>query len=431
MIRFISALKKRRLERDLTTATECESASGTQQAPVGAKRLQQHHRFLARVKAISKRVLLKGSKVLNGNDLRAINTTSRAHIDGENLELVQSGGESGRTFFGFEDLPIELRLAILELYLEQPRITTLNFQSDAILQYHCICGRRFRLTCGSLPPILRINHEYRETFLERFTIPGVPRSLTTLSLQDALHQAYNQEPTVLYDSLIEPSSSVFPVFATHTRRNLLYDPKDTVWIQGDFWLDETRRSTLARSVFYGLQHLAIPYKTRKQTLFELEDMWDFVGCIISTFPDLKTITMVLDVGEVIAERPIYTGEINFSSPASVKMVVDVPDEAPPTSRQTLSRIWRQALGKTAPSPAVQTENEHWTAERLAYDAWRILNHIKERAIVIGYDFPVNSWETPREVADWVVPAVRVVTAHLSTASNGRREQEPTIKLQEW
>lgn len=242
--------------------------------------------------------------------------------------------------------------------------------------------RSFHLTCGSLPPILCLNHQYRNTFLERFTQPGPARlSQTTLHLDD------DEDHVILYDSFdkVSPIKSALTVFeAPHTRRLISYNPIDTIWIQGDFWLDELRRSALARSAFHNLYHLAIQYKTRRKSIFEVEDMLSFVQCIITTFPNLRTLTLVLDSEGVVSERPIYDGEIIFKSPERVKIVVDVPVNSPPTIRQNLSRLWKEARGiPVLSSPRIQSDVEHWSAVRLGHDAWRILDFIKQRAIDAG------------------------------------------------
>ncbi|KAF7872471.1 hypothetical protein EAF04_003392 [Stromatinia cepivora] len=430
MIPFVSMFKKKKVEGDPTTNTNHPLVPG---CPLGAERLHQNHGFFEKVKAITKELFLKDSTVSAGNDSNVANTNSKRQINGGDLEVVQSWDESGRTFARFEELPIELRLVILELYLEKSRITTLNFIPSDLLRYDHMFGRSFRLTCGSIPPILCLNHQYRATFLERCTKPGITRSQTTLSIEDALQQLTDEERcTTLQDSFNDGSRSVFPVYATHTGRNIIFSPNDTIWIQGDFWLDELRRATIARSAFHSLRHLAIPYKTRRKSLFEVEDMLDFVKCIILTFPELKTIALVLGAEEVIPERPVYNGEINFTAPEKVKIVVDVPVEAPLTSRKAFSRIWRQALRKSAPLPQIQTQVEHWSAKRLGLDAWRILDFIKERAIEAGnHGFPVSPWTVASEVDRWEVPVVTVVTASLSTASKTRSIQEPTIRLEGW
>ncbi|APA05616.1 predicted protein [Sclerotinia sclerotiorum 1980 UF-70] len=399
----------------------------------GAESLHQNHRFFEKIKIIAKEVFLKDSTVSAGNVLSvAASTNSKRQINGD-LEVVRSREENGRTFARFEDLPMELRLVILELYLQKSRITTLNFVPSDLLRYDFMFGRSFRLTCGSIPPILCLNHQYRAIFLERFTKPGITRSQTTLSIEDALQQLTDEECcTTLQDSLNDGSRSAFPVYATHTGRNIIFNPNDTIWIQGDFWLDELRRATIARSAFYRLRHLAIPYKTRRKSLFEVADMLDFVNCIINTFPELKTIALVLGAEEVIPERPIYNGEITFTTPGKVKIVVDVPVETPLTSRKSVSRIWNHALRKSAPLPQIQTQVEYWSAKRLGLDAWRVLGFIKERAIERGnHGFSVHPWTVAAEVDRWEVPAVTVVTASLSTASKIRSVQEPTIRLEEW
>ncbi|CAD6443691.1 5dbaf238-49fc-4e8e-bcee-5db8c934d7d3 [Sclerotinia trifoliorum] len=430
MISSISVFKKKRSKRDSTTNTNYSLVLGY---PSGAERLRQHNGFFQKVKAIAKEVFPKDSTFLAGNDLSVASTYSKGQINGADVEVVQSWDENGRTFARFEDLPMELRLVILELYLEKSRITTLNFVPSDLLRYDHMFGRSFRLTCGSIPPILCLNHQYRATFLERFTKPGMTRSQTTLSIEDALQQLTDEERcTTLQDSLNDGSRSAFPVYATHTGRNIIFNPNDTIWIQGDFWLDELRRSTISRSAFYRLRHLAIPYKTRRKSLFEVGDMLDFVNCIITTFPELKTIALVLGAEEVIPERPVYNGEITFTTPEKVKIVVDVPVETPLTSRKSLSRIWKQALRKSAPLPQIQTQVEHWSAKRLGLDAFRMLDFIKERAIERGNrGFSIFPWTVADEVDIWEIPVVTVVTASLSTASKSRSIPEPTIRLEEW
>ncbi|KAI9647226.1 hypothetical protein NHQ30_003609 [Ciborinia camelliae] len=415
------------IERDAGT-TQWPSALNTQQAPLETETLQAHHRLFSKFKDFSKGLFTKDSKLLTENNLGVTDPDSEAQIDEENLAIVQSGGENRRSFVRFEELPVELRLAVWEYYLEEARITTINFQSETAISFFSVGVRSYRLICGSIPPVICINHKYRDIFLERVTVPGLPTSLTTLSIEDAQKRIDDDESSTVADDSL---ANAFPVFATRRRQNIIYNPKDTVWIQGDFWLDELRRTTLARSVFYGLRHLAIPYKTRNQTIFEISDMWDLAGCIISTFPVLETITMVLDSADVIAERPIHNGEINFTTPTLIKMLTEVLDDTPPppTRREIVSNVWKRVLRKEPPSPAIKTHIEYWTAEELASDASRILRGIKARAIATGYRFYVNSWETPRELDTWVVPIVRVVTASLSTTSKTREIQEPTIRIQ--
>lgn len=260
----------------------------------------------------------------------------------------------------------------------------MNFVSSDLLQHDHMFGKRFRLTCGSLPPILCLNHEYRNMFLDRFTKPGITRSQTTLSIEDALKLIDNEERnTTLRDSFNDGSPSAFPIYSTRTQRNIIYDPEDVIWIQGDFWLDELRRSALARSTFHNLKYLAIPYKTRRKSLFELEDMLNFLGCIISTFANLKGLILVLEVEDVVPERPIYNGEIHFYAPEKIRMVSGVPQNVSAKSRETLSSRWRKKLGKPVASPEVQSHTEYWSARLLASDAWHILDYIKARAINAG------------------------------------------------
>lgn len=207
-----------------------------------------------------------------------------------------------------------------------------------------------------------------------------------MSLEDALTQADNERSNIGFDGLTRDSfESVFPVYATYTRRNIIFQPKDTIWIQGDFWLDEVRRSTLARSVFHGLQHLAVQYNTRNQDLFNEDEMWDLVECMLSTFPDLKTIAFVLEAEGVIAERPIYNGEINFNIPESIEITTVLPaDNHPP--RGFLSRIRNMApKKKSPPTPEDRTVIASYPADELVGIMRRMLEDIKERAIRHDYE----------------------------------------------
>ncbi|QSZ33706.1 hypothetical protein DSL72_005277 [Monilinia vaccinii-corymbosi] len=416
MIRFISAIKNRRLQKDSAPASRCNL--DTRQAPVKAKaRLQLNKLLFSKVKTFPKKIYTKASKVLAKNSLDKIYTGPKLQLsDQQDLEIVQLGKESGRTFTRFEDLPVELRLHILEFYLGEPRITTIQFRSNALVQYHSVFGRSYQLICGSLPPILSLNHEYRNTFLERFTVTGLPKSQTTLSIEEVLEQAEVQQLDATFDDSTNDSiSTAFPVFETYTCRHIIYQPKDFIWIQGDFWLDELRRSILARSVFYDLQNLAVHYNTRNENLFELDEMWRFIETVISTFPHLKTIAFVLDVGEVVAERPIYNGEINFTIPRGVQIVSGVPADAKP-SRGLFSKIRNLPLNKKLKShPKLLTRIKYWPEEELTDLMRRTLEDIKAHAIEIGYNFPISGWDTEREVEDWVVPNIEIVRASLSTS----------------
>ncbi|KAF5874578.1 uncharacterized protein Bfra_004589 [Botrytis fragariae] len=419
MLRFIIDFQRKRLERISTAVTDHEP--------------KRNHLFLHKVKTISKQLLSKVSNSSLNRNLDTNTSAGEAQNNGEVLddaELCEEDEE--RTFNKFEDLPIELRLDILEFYLEEPRITTLHFVSSDLLQHDHMFGKRFRLTCGSLSPILCLNHEYRNIFLDRFTKPGVTRSHTTLSIEDALKIISNEERnTALRDSFTDGSPSAFPIYSTRTQRNIIYNPKDIIWIQGDFWLDELRRSALARSAFHNLKYLAIPYKTRRKSLFELEDMLNFLSCIISTFANLKGIIMVLEVEDVVPERPIYNGEIHFYAPERIRMVSNVPHDASVESRKTLSQYWRKALGKPGTSPELELHTEYWSARRLASDAWLILDFIKSRAIEAGNrGLSVTPWTDPSEVAGWEIPFIQVVTASLST-SKGEKDVVPTIRIEEW
>ncbi|RAL58284.1 hypothetical protein DID88_002239 [Monilinia fructigena] len=389
---------------------------------VPAKGKQDFERF----KKLSKKILHKASKILVKNNLDKFNAGLQCNLDCEDLEIVKYREEDNRKFEKFQDLPVEIKLAILEYYLEEARITTIQFCSGPLFQYHYIIGRTFRLNCGSLPPILCLNHEYRETFLDRFTIMGLPRSLTTLSLEDALIQADTEHPNIGFDGSTQCSfDSVFPVYATYTRRNIIYQPKDTIWIQGDFWLDEVRRSTLARSMFHGLQHLAVQYNTRNQDLFNEDEMWDLVECMLSTFPDLKTIAFVLEAEDVIAERPIYNGEINFNIPESINITTVLPAESHPPPG-LFSRLRNMMPKKQLlPPPKARTIIASYLPDELVGIMRGMLEDIKDRAIRHGYEFLGNGWDTPREASTWVIPEVIVVTANLSTSS-GTQISKPAI-----
>lgn len=210
------------------------------------------------------------------------------------------------------------------------------------------------------------------------------RSRTTLSIEDALKIIANEERNAaLRDSFTDGSPSAFPIYSTRTYRNIIYNPEDIIWIQGDFWLDELRRSALARSAFYNLKYLAIPYKTRRKSLFDLEDMLNFLSCIISTFANLQGIMLVLEVEDVVPERPIYNGEIHFFAPEKIRMVSSIPHDVSVKCRKSLSQYLRKKLGKPVASPEVETLTEYWSARRLASDAWLILEFIKSRAIEAG------------------------------------------------
>ncbi|TGO46677.1 hypothetical protein BCON_0312g00060 [Botryotinia convoluta] len=403
-----------------------------QQASTELQEPHRNHLFLNKVKTISKQLFSKVSNSSLNHDLGTNATNAgESQSNGEILLDAEPWEEDERTFNRFEDLPIELRLDILELYLEEPRITTLYFVSSDLLQHDHMFGKRFRLTCGSLPPILCLNHEYRNIFLERFTKPGITRSQTTLSIEDALKMIVNEERnTPLRDSFNDGSPSAFPIYSTRTHRNIIYNPKDIIWIQRDFWLDELRRSVLARSPFHNLKYLAIPYKTRRKSLFELEDMLNFLSCIILTFANLQGIILVLEVEDVVPERPIYNGEIHFYAPERIRMVSSVSHDVSVKSSRTLSQRWRKALGKPLTSPEVEPHTEYWSARRLASDAWLILDFIKSRAIEAGNrGLPVTPWTDPSEVERWEIPFIQVVTASLST-SKGERDIVPTIRLED-
>ncbi|KAF7918309.1 hypothetical protein EAE99_008905 [Botrytis elliptica] len=435
MLRFITDFQRKRLERISTTVTNHAIVHRYQQASTGMKGPHKNYLFFHKVKKISKQLFSKVSKPSLNHELGT--DTSNAGESQSNGEVLHNGGpweeeEEERTFNRFQDLPIELRLDILELYLEEPRITTLNFVSSDLLQHHYMFGKSFRLTCGSLPPILCLNHEYRDMFLDRFTKPGITRSHTTLSIEDALKIIANEKRnTVLRDSFTDGPPSAFPIYSTRTHRNIIYNPQDIIWIQGDFWLDELRRSALARSAFHNLKYLAIPYKTRRKSLFELEDMLNFLSCIISTFANLQGIMLVLEVEDVVPERPIYNGEIQFYAPERIRMVSSVPHDASVKSRKSLAQYWRKALGKPVASPEVEPLTEYWSARRLASDAWLILDFIKSRAIEAGNrGFSVTPWADPSEVERWEIPFIQVVTASLST-SKGEKDIVPTIRIEDW
>ncbi|TGO83350.1 hypothetical protein BPOR_0660g00030 [Botrytis porri] len=399
MLRFITDFQKKRLERISTAITDHEP--------------HRNHLFLHKVKTISKQLLSKVSNSSLNRNLDTNNSAGEAQNNGEVLDDAEPWEEEEEewTFNGFQGLPIELRLDILELYLEEPRITTLHFVSSDLLQHDHMFGKRFRLT---------------------FTKPGMTRSQTTLSLEDALKRIVNEKRnTPLRDSFNDGSPSAFPIYSTRTHRNIIYNPKDIIWIQGDFWLDELRRSALARSAFHNLKYLAIPYKTRRKSLFELEDMLSFLSCIVSTFVNLKGIILVLKVEDVVPERPIYNGEIQFYAPGRIRMVSSVRHDVSVESQRSLSQRWRQALGKPVASPEVETHTEYWSARRLASDAWMILDFIKSRAIEAGNrGFPVTPWTDPSAVSGWEIPFIQVVTASLST-SKGERDIVPTIRLEDW
>ncbi|TGO20525.1 hypothetical protein BPAE_0288g00070 [Botrytis paeoniae] len=433
MLRSITDCQRKRLERISTAVTDHAIVHRYQQASTGIEESHRNHLFLHKVKTISKQLFFKVSNSSLNRDLGTNTTnTGRSQSNGEVLRDEEEEEEEERTFNRFEDLPIELRLDVFELYLEEPRITTLNFVSSNLLQHDHMYGKRFRLTCGSLPPILCLNHEYRNIFLDRFTTPGMIRSHTTLSIEDALKIIANEERnTALRDSFTDGSPSAFPIYSTRTHRNIIYNPKDIIWIQGDFWLDELRRSALARSAFHNLKYLAIPYKTRRKSLFELEDMLNFLSCITSTFANLQGIILVLEVEDVVPERPIYNGEINFYAPDRIRMVSSVPYGVSVKSRKSLSQYWRKALGKPVASPEVELHTEYWSARRLASDAWLILDFIKSRAIEAGNrGLPVTPWTDSSDVARWEIPFIQVVTASLST-SKGERDIVPTIRIEDW
>ncbi|KAK8907377.1 hypothetical protein QC760_004634 [Botrytis cinerea] len=433
MLRFIIDFQRKRLERISTPVADHAIVHGYQQASTEVEESHRNLLFFHKVKTISKKLFSKvSSSPLNHNLGTDTTSAGKVQSNGEVLHDDQSWEDDERMFNRFQDLPIELRLDILELYLEEPRITTLNFVSSDLLQHDHMFGKRFRLTCGSLPPILCLNHEYRNLFLDRFTKPGITRSQTTLSIEDALKLIDNEERnTALRDSFNDGSPSAFPIYSTRTQRNIIYDPEDVIWIQGDFWLDELRRSALARSTFHNLKYLAIPYKTRRKSLFELEDMLNFLGCIISTFANLKGLILVLEVEDVVPERPIYNGEIHFYAPEKIRMVSGVPQNVSAKSRETLSSRWRKTLGKPVASPEVQFHTEYWSARLLASDAWHILDYIKARAINAGNrGLSVTPWKDPSEVAKWEIPFIQVVTAGLST-SKGERDIVPTIRLENW
>ncbi|KAB8301214.1 hypothetical protein EYC80_003103 [Monilinia laxa] len=418
MFRFITALKKKKPESYSPPALIYQH--NTLQIPAKSKL------DFGKFKKFSKKILNRTSKILAKNSLDKVGAGPQWHLNCEDLEIVQYREEDSRKFENFQDLPVEIRLAILEYYLEEARITTIQFCSDPLFQYHYIIGRTFRLGCGSLPPILCINHEYRETFLERFTIMGLPRSMTTLSLEDALIQADNEHPNIGFDGLTPDSfDSVFPVYDTYTRRNIIYQPKDTIWIQGDFWLDEVRRSTLARSVFHDLQHLAVQYNTRNQDLFNEDEMWDLVECMLSTFPDLKTIAFVLEAEDVIAERPIYNGEINFNIPESINITTALPADSHPPPGLLLRLRNMMPKKQLPPPPETRTIIASYPPDELVGIMRGMLEDIKDRAIRHGYEFLGNGWDTPREASTWVIPEVIVVTANLSTSS-GTRISKPAI-----
>ncbi|KAF7944796.1 uncharacterized protein EAE97_005429 [Botrytis byssoidea] len=435
MLRFITEFQRKRLERISTAVTDHAIVHGHQQASTGTEKPHRNRLFFYKIKAVSKHLFSKVSSSSLNHEF-ATNTTNAGESKG-NGKVLHDGEpwdeeEEERTFNRFQDLPIELRLDILELYLEEPRITTLNFVSSDLLHHDHMYGKRFRLTCGSLPPILCLNHEYRNIFLDRFTKPGMTRSRTTLSIEDALKIIANEERnTALRDSFTDGSPSAFPIYSTRTYRNIIYNPEDIIWIQGDFWLDELRRSALARSAFHNLKYLAIPYRTRRKSLFDLEDMLSFLSCIISTFANIQGIMLVLEVEDVVPERPIYNGEIHFYAPEKIRMVSSVPHDVSVKSRKSLSRYWRKVLGKPVASPEVELHTEYWSARRLASDAWLILDFIKSRAIEAGNrGFSVSPWKDPSEVERWEIPFIQVVTAGLST-SRGERDIIPTIRIEDW
>ncbi|THV47702.1 hypothetical protein BGAL_0294g00090 [Botrytis galanthina] len=406
MLRFITNFQRKRLERISTAVTDHAIVHRYQQASTEIEEAHRNHLFLHKFKTISRRLFFKASNPSLDHEL-GTNTTNAGEPQSDG-EVLHDGepwdeGEEESTFNRFQDLPIELRLDILELYLEEPRITTLNFVSSDLL-----------------------HHDHM------FTKPGMTRSRTTLSIEDALKIIANEERnTALRDSFTDGSPSAFPIYSTRTYRNIIYNPEDIIWIQGDFWLDELRRSALARSAFYNLKYLAIPYKTRRKSLFDLEDMLNFLSCIISTFSNLQGIMLVLEVEDVVPERPIYNGEIHFFAPEKIRMVSSVPHDVSVKSRKSLSQYWRKALGKPVASPEVETLTEYWSARRLASDAWLILDFIKLRAIEAGNrGFSVTPWKDPSEVERWEIPFIQVVTAGLST-SKGERDRIPTIRIEDW
>lgn len=272
---------------------------------------------------------------------------------------------------------------IFEYYLEQPRIVTLHFNSNALIHYSQAFGRNFKVCCGAAPPILRLNHRYRDHFLGRLTTPGsVEMRLnvekTISRMDEAGHDDEVDWNSEVYWNDGTFTSSMIPAYDTRTRRNIIYQPRDIIWIQGDFWLDELRRSSLARSVFRGLQHLAVSYVTRNGSLFKTDDLWWFVKGIISSFPDLKTVTLVLDFGDVlIAEGQINNSEVNFIVPEDITVISNVTDTRP-LHQRLLSELKNLGRGRILPrvGPKEYVISTVYSPELVAASAHQTLRHIK-------------------------------------------------------